>query len=133
MDRSTFLTSRRGFLGLAAASAAAVAAGKSAQAELLPTKARIVIIGAGAGGTAMANRLVQRLDGASITIVDPRVDHLYQPGLSLVAAGLKPASYVVSKTTDWVPRGVTLIAEMAAAIGAASAKFAILCKCAAAV
>ncbi|MDP4989623.1 MAG: FAD-dependent oxidoreductase, partial [Marivita lacus] len=72
--------------------------------------------GAGAGGTALANRLVMRLDGAEITLIDPRVEHLYQPGLSLVAAGLKPASYVVSKTTDWLPDGVTLIAEAAAAI-----------------
>jgi sulfide:quinone oxidoreductase len=64
----------------------------------------------------MANRLVKRLDGATITLVDPRVEHLYQPGLSLVAAGLKPASYIVSQTTDWLPRGVTLIAEAAAGI-----------------
>ncbi len=57
-----------------------------------------------------------RLDGADITLVDPWPDHLYQPGLSLVAAGLKPAGYVVSKTTDWLPRGVTLIQEAASAI-----------------
>jgi sulfide:quinone oxidoreductase len=80
------------------------------------TKARIVIIGAGAAGTSMANRLVDRLDGATITLVDARAEHLYQPGLSLVAAGLKPSSYVVSKTTDWLPSGVSLVAERAAAV-----------------
>ncbi len=108
---------RRQFLTLAAAGAtlAAGGAGRAAQAPI-PTKARIVIIGAGAGGTALANRLVRRLDGAQITLLDPSKNHLYQPGLSLVAAGLKPQDYVVSKTTDWLPRDVTLIAEAAAAI-----------------
>ncbi|MFA8387236.1 MAG: FAD/NAD(P)-binding oxidoreductase [Pelagibaca sp.] len=108
---------RRQFFGLAAggAAAAALVAPSDVRAQVA-TKARIVIIGAGAGGTALANRLVMRLDGAEITLIDPRVEHLYQPGLSLVAAGLKPASYVVSQTTDWLPDGVTLIAEAAAAI-----------------
>jgi sulfide:quinone oxidoreductase len=108
---------RRQFFGLAAggAAAAAVSTPDKVQAQVA-TSAKIVIIGAGAGGTALANRLVRRLDGAEITLIDPRVDHLYQPGLSLVAAGLKPADYVVSKTTDWLPDNVTLIAEAAAAI-----------------
>lgn len=108
---------RRQFFGLAAGGAAAAALTTPSDVRAqVATKARIVIIGAGAGGTALANRLVTRLDGAEITLIDPRVDHLYQPGLSLVAAGLKPASYVVSKTTDWLPDGVTLIPEAAAAI-----------------
>src|SRR5690606_13884304 len=70
----------------------------------------------GAAGTALANRLVERLDGAAITLIDPRKEHLYQPGLTLVAAGLKPADYVVSQTAGWLPQGVTLIAGTAAAI-----------------
>ena len=110
---------RRQFFGLAAggAAAATLVAGNEARAQV-STKAKIVIIGAGAAGTALVNRLVRRLDGAEITLIDPRKAHLYQPGLSLVAAGLKPANYVVSETTDWLPRGVTLIAEAAAAIDA---------------
>jgi sulfide:quinone oxidoreductase len=108
---------RRQILWLAAGGAALATAGSFERAQAqVATKARIVIIGAGAGGTALANRLVSRLDGAQITIIDPRIDHLYQPGLSLVAAGLKPADYVVSKTTDWLPKGLTLIQEAAAAI-----------------
>ena len=108
---------RRQMLSLAAGGAALAATGTAKRAEAqFATKARIVIIGAGAGGTSLANRLVTRLDGAAITLIDPRVDHLYQPGLSLVAAGLKPADYVVSKTTDWLPRDVTLIPEAAAVI-----------------
>ena len=106
-----FQGSRRAFLALAAAggAAAAVPAAKAA-APTVTTRARIVIIGAGAAGTAMANRLVRRLQGSQITVIDPRAEHLYQPGLSLVAAGLKPASYVVSRTTDWLPDAVSLVA-----------------------
>ena len=116
MALSALPTSRRAFLGLGLAGLAATQLGGPAQAQRVATKARIVVIGAGAAGTALVNRLVQRLDGAEITIVDARAEHLYQPGLSLVAAGLKPASYTVSQTTDWLPSGVTLIAEHAAAI-----------------
>lgn len=121
MSLSRLPTSRRGFLGLGAAGLAVTGLGLSAGAQParsrpVATRARIVIIGAGAAGTALANRLVQRLEGAVITVIDPRPEHLYQPGLSLVAAGLKPASYTVSKTADWLPKGIALIAEAAAAI-----------------
>ena len=100
MSLSTLPTSRRAFLGLGLAGLAATQLGGPAQAQRIATKARIVVIGAGAAGTALVNRLVQRLDGAEITILDARAEHFYQPGLSLVAAGLKPASYTISQTTD---------------------------------
>ena len=116
MSLNNLATSRRAFLGLGAAGLAAASLGAPSAAAPIATKARIVIIGAGAAGTALVNRLVQRLEGAQITIVDARAEHLYQPGLSLVAAGLKPASYTVSQTTDWLPDGITLVAENAAAI-----------------
>lgn len=102
-------------LGGGAAVASSVGLPEASVAQVV-SSARIVIIGAGAAGTSLANRLVQRLSGASITIIDPRREHLYQPGLSLVAAGLKPAGYVVSQTTDWLPSGVTLIPDAVAAV-----------------
>ena len=84
--------SRRGFLGLAAGGLAALAAtGTPARAARVRTSARIVILGAGAGGTAFANRLAARLEGATITVIDGRAQHWYQPGFTLIAAGLKPA------------------------------------------
>ncbi|QCO57498.1 NAD(P)/FAD-dependent oxidoreductase (plasmid) [Pseudorhodobacter turbinis] len=107
--------SRRAFLGLVAGGLA-ITATTPAKAARFKTKARIVMIGAGAAGTALVNRLVDRLEGAAITILDPRVDHLYQPGLTLVAAGLKPAAYTQSKTTDWLPKGITHIPEAVAAV-----------------
>ncbi|WP_313136549.1 NAD(P)/FAD-dependent oxidoreductase [Paracoccus jeotgali] len=125
-DRSEAMRglSRRGLLGLGGGAALAAALGSAgvgsalAQAAPLraPATAKLVIIGAGAAGISLANRLVRRMDAAQITVIDPSAAHHYQPGLSLVAAGLKPASYVVSRTTDWLPAGVTLIAAAAAAI-----------------
>lgn len=109
-------TSRRAFLGLIGGGVAAATAISPAQAAKVQTKARIVIIGAGAAGTSLVNRLVDRLEGAEITILDPSAEHWYQPGLSLVAAGLKPPSYTQSRTTDWLPRDIKLIPEAAAAI-----------------
>ncbi|WP_099828118.1 NAD(P)/FAD-dependent oxidoreductase [Oceaniglobus indicus] len=108
--------SRRAFLGLVAGGLATASAVRPAAAARVRTKARIVVIGAGAAGLALVNRLVDRLEGANITILDPSAGHVYQPGLSLVAAGLKPASYTQSRTTDWLSRDITLIAEAAAAI-----------------
>ncbi len=116
-DHSSPRASRRAFLGLAGGAAALMAVSPStARAARHKTSARIVILGAGAGGTALANRLTERLDGASITLIDGRPQHWYQPGFTLIAAGLKPAGYSVSQTGDWLPRGVTLLAEYAAEI-----------------
>ncbi len=113
------IQSRRQFLSLAAAGTVGAAlphGARHARADTVKTSANIVIIGAGAAGTALTNRLSRRLDGATITLIDPRKDHLYQPGLSLVAAGLKRPDYVVSKTADWLPSGVELIQEAASEI-----------------
>lgn len=110
---------RRDFLSLAAISgglAVAPLAGSGAAAKPIATKARVVIVGAGAAGTALANRLVRRLDGASITIIDPRTTHLYQPGLSLVATGLKPADYVTSDVAHWLPDNIVWMGERVAAV-----------------
>lgn len=108
---------RRHFLALAGGGiAASQAMGLTARAQPVKTSANIVILGAGAAGTALANRLSERLDGARITLVDARKQHLYQPGLSLIAAGLKPAGYAVSQTGQWLPPHVTWIEERATEI-----------------
>ncbi len=110
-------TNRRQFLGLAASGAALAAAGTgSARAARVPTNARIVILGAGAAGSALANQLNDALDGAKITIVDARKRHLYQPGFTLIGAGLKPAGYSVSTTAEWLPSAAEWIEEAAAEI-----------------
>jgi sulfide:quinone oxidoreductase len=51
---------------------------------------RIVILGAGTAGTAMANRLVRLLpeDGWQVTLVDRDDVHIYQPGLLFLPFGM---------------------------------------------
>jgi sulfide:quinone oxidoreductase len=57
---------------------------------------RIVILGAGTGGTLVANRLRRALGGeASITVIDRDDDHVYQPGLLFVPFGLAESSEIV--------------------------------------
>ncbi|MCC5985354.1 MAG: NAD(P)/FAD-dependent oxidoreductase [Rhodobacteraceae bacterium] len=115
-DMTKLAASRRGFLGLAAGGLALAAGTGAATAQRVRTRARIVILGAGAGGAAIANRLFSRLDGAEITIVDGRREHWYQPGFTLIAAGLRKANYAISGTGDWLPHGVNWVQEHAAGI-----------------
>ncbi|MBU3028860.1 NAD(P)/FAD-dependent oxidoreductase [Paracoccus marinaquae] len=118
MGNTGIAIGRRQLFGLAAGAGAAALAGRAGAAQAAPvrTSARIVILGAGAAGAAMANRLAARLEGATITIVDGRLQHWYQPGFTLIAAGLKPADYAVSTTQQWLPQGVRWVQDHAAAI-----------------
>ena len=50
--------------------------------------ARIVVLGAGTGGTLAANRLRRALPEADIVVVDQDDTHVYQPGLLFVPFGL---------------------------------------------
>ncbi|MHB1073467.1 MAG: FAD/NAD(P)-binding protein, partial [Gemmatimonadaceae bacterium] len=55
---------------------------------------RFVIVGAGTGGTMMANKLARRFGRelrqgkATLTVVDPDPVHLYQPGLLFIPFGV---------------------------------------------
>lgn len=110
--------SRRTFMQLSALGAGALLLkpGAAQAAPKLRSAARIVIAGAGAAGLATASRLAARLEGATITLIDARKAHYYQPGFTLVASGIKPANYVTSSTADYVPHGVELIEERVAEI-----------------
>jgi sulfide:quinone oxidoreductase len=107
---------RRSFLMLGAAGAGSLLLRpQAAQArDKVATTARIVIAGGGAAGLTAASQLADRLDGAKITIIDPRQEHLYQPGFTLIAAGIKPMTYAVSATADYLPPGVEWVQERVA-------------------
>jgi sulfide:quinone oxidoreductase len=109
--------SRRRFLSLGAGGLAAAAAlsACSPRFDRVQTRAHIVIAGAGAAGLTVANQLAQRLSGARITLIDSRARHLYQPGYTLVAAGLESPRYPVSRTGEYIPRGADWIQEGVAA------------------
>ena len=80
------------------------------------TRARVVIVGSGAGGISVANRLARSLEGAKVIVVDRKTVHHYQPGYTLVATGVWDASQVVSANADLLPAGIEWVHEMAAEI-----------------
>jgi sulfide:quinone oxidoreductase len=104
---------RRWLQALAAAPVLTGAGGASTSARAaVKTKARIVIAGSGLGGLAVANRLSRMLDGASITIVDRKEEHNYQPGYTLVATGVWPVEKVRDRNADFQPAGVEWVKDM---------------------
>ena len=70
----------------------------------------LVILGAGTGGTIVANGAAKRLaDEWSITVIDPDADHLYQPGLLFLPFGIyddskltRPRANTFRKRVRWV-------------------------------
>lgn len=82
-----------------------------ARAAPLRTSARIVIVGSGLGGLAVANRLSRELDGASLTVIDAKRVHNYQPGYTLVATGIWPVEKVVDDNARFMPAKVNWIRQ----------------------
>ena len=72
---------------------------------------RIVILGAGTGGTLMANRLRRRLarDDATITVVDQDDVHVYQPGLLFVPFGLSQPEDIVRPRARQLHAGIAYV------------------------
>jgi sulfide:quinone oxidoreductase len=69
---------------------------------------RIVILGAGTGGTLAANRLRRRYgDEAEIVVVDRDDRHVYQPGLLFVPFGLAEPSRIVRSRSAQLHPGIT--------------------------
>ncbi len=86
---------------------------QSAFANTDQVRGNIVIVGAGAGGLALANRLVGTLPNATITIIDSRPKHYYQPGLTMVASGIWPEDKVVTDNLRWVPSALNWVQALA--------------------
>ncbi len=106
-SRRRFIKSAGLSLGSLALTGPAIMTSQSALA--ISTKARIVIVGAGAAGLAAANRLSTAVSGARITLIDRRERHLYQPGLTLVATGIWKPGKVEDRNERYVPRNVDWI------------------------
>jgi sulfide:quinone oxidoreductase len=66
----------------------------------------VVIVGGGAAGIAVAASLLKRRPGLDIVIVEPRDSHYYQPGFTLIGAGIFTPEQVRRPTTSLMPRGV---------------------------
>jgi sulfide:quinone oxidoreductase len=68
---------------------------------------RIVILGAGTGGTLTANRLRRRYgEDADIVVVDRDDRHVYQPGLLFVPFGLADPEHIVRPRHEQLHEGI---------------------------
>jgi sulfide:quinone oxidoreductase len=79
---------------------------------------KIVILGAGTGGTMVANRLRRALDrdAASIDVVDLDDRHLYQPGLLFVPFGLAEPEELVRPRARQLRGGIGFHEDAVAAV-----------------
>lgn len=75
----------------------------------------VVIIGAGAGGVAIASSLKSRAPHLDVAIIEPNEVHYYQPGWTLVGGGVFNANDTVRTTASVIPKDVTWIKAGAAA------------------
>ncbi len=67
----------------------------------------IVILGAGTGGTLIANRLHRKLgDRARITVIDRDDEHVYQPGLLFVPFGMVEPGDIVRSRRAQLHKGI---------------------------
>lgn len=72
---------------------------------------KLLILGAGTGGTIMANKMIKALpkDQWEITIVDQHRTHYYQPGFLFLPFGSYKKADVVKQKGKFLPKGVNVI------------------------
>lgn len=71
----------------------------------------LLILGAGTGGTIMANKMRKALarDDWKITIVDQYRTHYYQPGFLFIPFGMYKKEDVIKPKSNFIPSGVDMI------------------------
>ncbi|GAB0114553.1 bifunctional protein tyrosine phosphatase family protein/NAD(P)/FAD-dependent oxidoreductase [Acidisoma sp. C75] len=94
-----------------AASPSASAASGSAPA---PKRYDVVVVGGGSAGIATAASLLKRQPRLTVAIVEPAEDHFYQPGWTLVGAGIFRPEVTRRPMAQVMPHGVTWVREAAA-------------------
>ena len=67
----------------------------------------VVIVGGGAGGIAVAASLLRRRPKLDVVIVEPSGTHYYQPGFTLVGAGIFTTEQLRRPTAALIPKGAT--------------------------
>lgn len=73
----------------------------------------VVIVGGGSAGIATAASLLKRNRKLSIAIIEPSDVHYYQPGWTMVGAGIFDAAFTRHSETSVMPRGVDWIKKAA--------------------
>jgi sulfide:quinone oxidoreductase len=74
----------------------------------------IVIVGGGSAGIATAASLLKRRPGLAVAVIEPSEVHYYQPGWTMVGAGVFSAPFTRRSERSVMPRGVTWIRQAAA-------------------
>src|SRR5258708_2159929 len=77
-------------------------------------KHAVVIVGGGAAGITVAAELKRHDPGLDIAIVEPSELHFYQPGWTLVGAGVFRRKQTERREEKLIPKGVTWISAAAA-------------------
>jgi sulfide:quinone oxidoreductase len=77
-------------------------------------KHAVVIVGGGASGITVAAELKRHNPGLDIAIVEPSALHWYQPGWTLVGAGVFRRKQTERREEKLIPKGVTWIRAAAA-------------------
>ncbi len=74
---------------------------------------KIVVLGAGTGGTAVANRLRKVLsrDEWGITVIDRDDNHVYQPGLLFVPFGLCSVDRLIRSRKKYISNGINFVID----------------------
>jgi len=75
----------------------------------------VVIVGGGAAGISVASSLKARKNDLDIAIIDPADIHYYQPGWTMVGAGIFDARTTARTLGSLIPRGVHWIKSAVAA------------------
>ena len=70
---------------------------------------KVVIIGGGAAGISTAASILKRRSGVDIAIVEPRTEHYYQPGWTLVGGGVFKREQTERQMATLMPKGVSWI------------------------
>ncbi|KAI0781014.1 FAD/NAD-P-binding domain-containing protein [Trametes elegans] len=102
----------------ALAKSSRVAARRWASTAAEKDKYKVVVVGAGSGGLLAANQIYNRfkqagkaLNEGDIAILDAAEYHYYQPGWTLVGAGLKSKDETRRKLESLIPSHLALIPE----------------------
>jgi len=86
-----------------------IANGGRTPIEVTDASHEIVIVGGGAAGIAVAASLLARHSGLDIAIIDPADVHYYQPGWTMVGAGVFGAASTARTMASVLPAGVQWI------------------------
>lgn len=77
-------------------------------------KHQVVIVGGGAAGIAVASSLLKRRRDLDIAIIEPKDQHYYQPGWTMVGGGIFDFDFTVRSQSSCIPNRAKWIKNAAA-------------------